>query len=308
MNRIAGIAVAVVGLIIAALSVAKIIPALTWTGVILTLLGILIIGLSFIRKPETDDAPRMSTPETLAAIFYAPAEVFRNLRRHPRWLAAVLVMSVLSAVYYNAFLYRLTPERVANYAIDKTLEMPMMSSEDARRGIEAGRAASIEANKNPVLRAGQAVNGFVGQVFLYAFLAAVFLLFALAMGGKINYWQAFSAAVYASFPVAIIRYVLNAIILFIKDPVDVHPIIGQSSLVQDSLNFLVAPSTSPVLYTLLSAFSLLAFYWIFMNVTGLKNAGERVSPTTAWAATLTLFFIGVVLSVLAAFLFPSFIS
>lgn len=308
MNRIAGIIVAVVGLIIVALSVAKIIPALTQTGVFLTLLGILIIGLSFVRKPETDDAPRMSTLETLAGIFYAPAEVFQNLRRHPRWLVAVLVMSVLSAVYFNAFLYRLTPERVANYAIDKTLEMPMMSSEEARRGIEAGRAASIEANKNPILRAGQTVNGFVGQVFLYAFLAAVFLVFALAMGGKINYWQAFSAAVYAWFPVAVVRFVLNSIILFIKDPIDIHPIIGQSSLIQDSLNFLVAPSTSPVLYTLLGAFSLLAFYWIWMNVTGLKNAGERVSPTIAWVATLTLFFIGVALSVSAALLFPSFIS
>ena len=308
MNRVAGIIVAVVGLVIAGLSVANILPALTQTGVLLFLLGLLVIGLSFVRKPETEDAPRMSTFETLAGIFYAPAAVFQNLRRHPRWLVAVLVMSVLSAVYYNAFLYRLTPERVANYAIDKTLEMPMMSSEEARRGIEAGRAASIEANKNPVLRAGQAVNSFVGQVFLYAFLAAVFLIFALAMGGKINYWQAFAAAVYASFPVAVIRYVLNAIILFIKDPVDVHPIIGQSSLIQDSLNFLVTPSASPVLYTLLSAFSLLAFYWIFMNVTGLKNAGERVSPTIAWSAILTLFFIGVALSVVFALLFPSFMS
>lgn len=308
MNRIAGIIVAVVGLIIALLGGFKIVPGLTVTGIVLILLGILMIGLSFVGKPESEDTPRMSTLETLAGIFYAPAEVFQNLRRHPRWLVAVLVMSVLSGVYYNLFLYRLTPERVANYGIDKTLEMPMMSSEEARRGIEAGRADSIKANKNPVLLAGQAVNSFVGLVFWYAFLAAVFFLFALAMGGKINYWQAFAAAVYAAFPVAVIRYVLNTIILFIKDPTDIHPIIGQSSLIQDSLNFLVAPSTSPVLYTLLSAFSLLAFYWIFMNVTGLKNAGERVSPTIAWAATLTLFFIGVALSVLAALLFPSFIS
>ena len=307
MNRLAGIIIAVIGLIIALLGGFKIVPGLTQTGVLLVLLGILAIGLSFVGKPDDENMPRMSTLETLTGIFYAPMEVFQNLRRHPRWLVAVLVMSVFSAIFYNAFLYRLTPERVTNYAIDKTLEMPMMNDE-ARKNVEAGRADSIEANKNPLLRTGQAVNGFVGQVFLYAFLGAVFFLFALAMGGKINYWQAFSAAVYASFPVAVVRFVLNTIILFIKDPVDIHPILGQGSLIQDSLSFLVTPSQSPVLYTLLSAFSLLAFYWIWMNATGLKNAGERVSPMIAWTATLTLFFIGVALSVLAALLFPSFIS
>jgi len=307
MNRLAGIIIAVIGLIIALLGGFKIVPGLTQTGVLLVLLGILAIGLSFVGKPDDENMPRMSTLETLTGIFYAPTEVFQNLRRHPRWLVAVLVMSVLSAIFYNAFLYRLTPERVTNYAIDKTLEMPMMNDE-ARKNVEAGRADSIEANKNPLRRTGQAVNGFVGQVFLYAFLGAVFFLFALAMGGKINYWQAFSAAVYASFPVAVVRFVLNTIILFIKDPVDIHPILGQGSLIQDSLSFLVTPSQSPVLYTLLSAFSLLAFYWIWMNATGLKNAGERVSPMIAWTATLTLFFIGVALSVLAALLFPSFIS
>jgi len=307
MNRLAGIVVAVIGLLIAILSVLKVVPGLTQTGVILILLGGLMIGLSFVNKPESDETPRMPTAETLTKIFYAPAEVFQNLRRHPRWLVAVLIMSVFSAIFYNAFLYRLTPERVTNFAIDKTMEMPMMNDE-ARRQIEASRAKAIEDSKNPVQRAAQSVSGFAGQVYLYAFLGAVFFLFALAMGGKINYWQAFSAAIYASFPVAVIRFVLNSIILFIKDPVEIHPITGQGSLIQDNLNFLITASEHPVLYTLLSAFSLLAFYWIWMNATGLKYAGERVTPSIAWTATLAIFLFGVTLSVVAALLFPSFIS
>lgn len=307
MNRIAGIIVAAVGLLIAVLSILKVVPGITSTGVALILLGGLIIGLSFVAKPDTEGVPPMSTPETLAGIFYAPSEVFQNLRRHPRWLAAVLIMSVLSAVFYNLFVYRLTPERLTNYTIDKTLEMPIMN-EEAKKQVESGRAQAIADSKNPVMRAGQAVNGFVGQVFLYAFLGAIYFVFALSMGGKMNFWQAFAAAVYASFPVAVIRFLLNSIILFIKDPTDIHPILGQGSLIQDSLNFLVEPAQSPVLYSLLGAFSLFAFYWIFMNVTGLKNTGERVSPTVAWSATLAVFFLGVFFSVALAFMFPSFIS
>lgn len=309
MNRLAGIGVAVAGLLLVILSVLKVTAGLTWTGACLILLGLLMIGLSFIPKPESSDTPRMSTLETLAGIFYAPSEVFQNLRRHPRWLVAVLVMSVFSAIYLNAFMYRLTPDRVANYAIDKTLEMSMIANnEEAKKGVEAGRAQALADNKNPVLRAGQAVTGFVGQVFLYAFLGAVFFVFALAMGGQMNYWQAFSAAVYAGFPIAVIRFVLNSILLFIKDPTDIHPILGQSSLIQDSLNFLVVSSENPVLYVLLSSFSLLTIYWIWLNATGLKNAGEKVTPSIAWTATLVIFGVMVLLGVVSALLFPSFIS
>jgi hypothetical protein len=309
MNRLAGIIVAVVGLIILLLSVLKVVPGITSTGIYLIFLGALIIGLSFVSKPESDEPSNMSTPSTLINIFFSPAQVFQNLRRHPRWLVAILIMSVLSGIYMNAFMYRLTPERVTNYAIDKTLEMPMLANNaEARNQVEAGRAQAIADNKNPVIRAGQTVNSFVGQVFLYAFLALIFFLFALAMGGKLNFWQAFSAAVYAAFPVAVIRFGLNMILLFVKDPVDIHPIIGQTSLIQDNLAFLVTPSENPVLYTLLSAFSLLAFYWLWLNATGLKNTGEKVSSSTAWSATLTVFFLGVMISVAMSYMFAGFLG
>lgn len=309
MNRIAGIVVAVVGLLIVILGASKIVPGVVWTGICLILLGALMFGLSFVPKPDGSDTPRMSTPATLANIFFAPTEVFQNLRRHPRWLVALLIMSVLSSIYLNAFMFRLTPERIANHVIDKTLDSPFVSgSEDARRQVEAGRAQAIADTKDPIQRAAQTVTGFVGQVFIYAFSALVFFLFALAMGGSLNYWQAFSAAVYAFFPIAVIRFVLNIMLLFVKDPADIHPILGQGSLIQDNLNFLVTPSENPVLYTLLSMFGLLMFYWIWLNVTGLKNAGEKVSPTIAWTATLTIFFLLVMISVAFSAIFSSFIS
>ena len=305
MNRLAGIVVAVIGFIIAVLSVLKVIPGLTTTGVIMILLGGLIIGLSFVNKPEAEGAERMSTPETLLNIFVSPAETFQNLRRHPRWLVAVLIMSLLSTIFTNLFLYRLGAERVANFATDKTLEISFLP-DDARKQIEAGRAQAIADAKDPVVRAGQAVSSFAGSVYLMAFLGLVFMLIAIAMGAKINYWQAFSATVYAFFPVAVLRFILNTVILFIKDPTDIHPITGQSSLIQDNLSFLVVPAEHPVLYTLLGMFSLLWFYWIWLNATGLKNTGERVGSSAAWTATLSVFFLMILLGTVAALLFPSF--
>jgi hypothetical protein len=307
MNRLAGIILAAIGLLVAVLGALKVLPGMTGTGVWIILGGGLIIGLSFIPKPEPDGAPRMSTAETLTKIFYAPAEVFQNLRRHPRWFVAVLIMSLFSTIYANAFINRLTAERVVNYTIDKTKEMSFLD-ERGRAEIEKGRADAIEENKNPVRRVGTAVSDFIGKMFWIALLAAIFLVFALVLGGKLNFWQSFAATAYAMFPVYVIRYVASLIILYLKDPTDVHPIIGANSLVQDSLNFLVTSADNPVLFSLLSAFSILGFYWIWLNATGLKNAGEKVTPTAAWTAVLSIWLLGVVLSVLLALVFPSFLS
>lgn len=309
MNRLAGIVIAALGLLIAVLSIMKVTPGLTTTGVFMILLGGIIIGLSFVSKPSDGETERMSTPSTLINMFFAPSEVFQNLRRHPRWLVPAIIIALMTVTYTNLFLVRLTPERIANYTIDKTLEMPMIANnEQARKQVEDGRKQAIADAKNPVIRAGQAVNGFTATVFGSCLLAGLFLLFALAMGGHINFWQAFSVAIYAAFPVAVLRFVLNTIVLFVKDPTDIHPILGQGSLIQDNLNFLVLPSEHPVIFTLLGGLSLLSFYWIFLNAIGLKNAGEKVSGSTAWTATIVLWLVGLLLMSLMAFFFPSFIS
>jgi len=308
MNRLAGIICAALGLIIAVLGALKVVP-LMGTGVALLLLGGLVIGLSFISGPEQDGTPRMSTPATLANIFVSPTEVFQNLRRHPRWLAAVLIASLLATVFSNLFINRLTPERVVNYSTDKTLEMSMVANNpEAVKSVKEGRDQTIADAKNPVKRAGQAVSSFVGYVYLTAFLALVFFLFALAMGGKLNYWQAFAVAAYAAFPVAFIRYVLGSIVLYLKDPTEIHPILGQGSMVQDNLSFLINPAEHPAIYVLLASFSLLIFYGLFLNINGLKNAGEKVSPTIAWTASLTIWLIMMIFGLTIALLFPSFFS
>lgn len=309
MNRIAGIIVAAIGLVVAILSITKIIPYLTQTGVVMILFGGLIIGLSFIDRPADEGTERMSTGGTLANIFFSPSEVFGNLRRHPRWLVALLTMTILSTVYGNLFVNRLGAERIVSFSIDKTLEMSMIANnEEAKKQIEAGRADAIAQAKSPIARTGQAVAGFGMSVFGYSILAGIFMLFAMAMGGKINFWQAFSSAIYASFPVSVIRSVLNSIILFIKEPTDIHPILGQQSLIQDSLNFLALPSEHPIIYTILGTFSVLTLAWVWFNATGLKNAGERVSGSAAWSASIGIFVILLLFGIAMAALFPSFIS
>lgn len=303
MLRYNAIGVFVVGIIIVALGLAKVLPDNIGTGVSLMLLGALLFGLSYIPYPTSEVATEeMTLIERLTKIFYAPAEVFQNLRLHPRWFVALLIISILSAVYINIFYNRVGAERISNYTVDKVAESGWVPADQ----VDKMRRDSIKTYTDPLARAGQAVNGFVGQTFLYSFLGLVFFLFALALGGKMNYWQAFSSSVYAAFPVNFIRYVLSSILIFLKDPSDVHPILGQGALLQDNLGFLVVPSEHPTLFVLLSAIGILSFYWLWLNATGLKNAGERVTNTIAWSAVIFVFLIQVLLGVISTLIFPKF--
>ena len=89
----AGIGVFVLGIIIIGLNIVGVLASAIGTGAAVCVLGILFFAFSFMRLPVVPDAPpKMSTAATLVGIFFEPTRVFRNLRAHPRWLAAILIV------------------------------------------------------------------------------------------------------------------------------------------------------------------------------------------------------------------------
>jgi hypothetical protein len=307
MNRNIGIIIAAAGFVLAIVSVVGVLPGLTGTGITLLLTGGLVIGLSFIDPIEREEKDAIPTLRSLVMIFHSPVEVFRSFRRAPQWLAAFLFITVISTAYGQLFVARLSPERITNFTIDKTLEMPLLDDE-SRRTIELGRSEALAQAKDPVIRIGQAISGAASSFIGYVFLAALFVGIATAFGGQLKFLQSLSITIYAALPVSVIRYVLSTFLLFLKDPDEIHPILGQQALLQDNLGILVQPADSPVLYTLLASISLLGLYWIFLNSIGLKNGGENVTFTMAWAATIIIYVVTVLFAVSMAALFPGFIS
>jgi hypothetical protein len=134
------------------------------------------------------------------------------------------------------------------------------------------------------------------------------MLAVLLFGGRMGFWQAFAMAIWAALPVAIIGRILSLVILFIKDPDDIHPILGQGGLVTDNLGALVKAADHPVLFSVLSLFGILSFYHLWLLATGLRNTGERVSTSAAWSIALIFWFIGLLLAAGFSALFGSFLS
>jgi hypothetical protein len=275
-------------------------------GAALCILGLVLFGLSFIpRGRAVEDAPApMPFLQKLGNIFFEPSAVFRNLRAHPRWVGALLLASLLSFAYTTAFTQRLTPERIVSFTLDKVVERFNIPPEQASRMKEQ----QIADAKEPAKIAGNAVTTFVVMFFVMCLLAGLYMLFVLLFGGRLGFWPALSAAVWAALPPVIIGKVLSLVLLYVKDPDDIHPLLGQNSLVTDNLGALVRPADSPVLFAVLSAFGVLAFYHLWLTATGLRNASDRLSKGAAWTIALIFWAIGLLFGVASSALFGSFMS
>lgn len=297
----------VVGLVILALGIAKVLPGGFGTGLAFVFWGILLFAFSFIRLPQTTatDEPPMSGVQKLIGIFFEPTRVFRNLRAHPRWLAAFVVIVLVNIAYTNAFVYRLTPERIVNYTFEKMEQSPIKPPPDQ---MEQAKDDAMGQAKQPVQRIQGAAKSFVGLFAFTSFIAALCFLGVLAFGGRINFWQAFAAVLYAYVPIAVITKLVSLVILFVKSPDDIHPILGQETLVQDNLGILFSPGEHPALFSLGAAIGVLSFYGLWLRAKGLANAGQKVGSSAAWGVSITLWVLALILGMIFATLFSSFIS
>jgi hypothetical protein len=300
-----GIGLIVLGILILVGGLIKLIPGGTSTGGALAFSGLLSIGLSFIPLPVPQDGEAPLSPfQKVASIFYEPSRVFRNLRSYPFWLVAFLIIGIVSNIYAVAFVQRLTPERIVNFRVDKIAESGFVPADR----VDQVRETQLEQARDPIQRAGAAVTAFVGIYALFAFISALLFLGVLAFGGRINYWQAFSATMYAGLPVTIIQKLLSLVLLYVKSPDDIHPILNAETMVQDNLGVLITPADHPALFVAATTIGVLSFYRIWLTATGLRLAGNKVSSSAAWAVTLTLTILALVIGMIFATLFSGFFS
>jgi MFS family permease len=303
-----GIGIFVVGLIVIFLGwKSTFLPGGIGTGIAFAFWGLVLLAFSFIPLPQSkgDEEPPMSGLQKVTGIFFEPSRVFRNLRTHPHWLTAFLVIVVFNAIYTNAFVHRLTPERIAENFNEKIEQSPIKPPPER---MAQAKEDNYQQLKQPIQRAQTTAKSFVGIFVFISILAALYLLGVLAFGGRINFWQAFAGILYAYVPIAVITKVVSLIILFVKDPTDVHPILGQETLVQDNLGILFKPAEHPALFVLASSIGVLSFYGLWLKAKALANAGTKVSNSSAWGVAITFWILGLLLGVIFASIFSSFMS
>jgi hypothetical protein len=304
--RLFAIGIFVLGLIGIGLGVAKILSFTT--GAALCFFGILLFLLSLIPLPVVphEEAP-IPFLQKVFGVFYEPSRIFRNLKAYPYWVGAFVLVVVLNNIYSIAFVKRITPERIVNHTITKMGEMgpPFAPPPEALEGM---RVQQLEALKSPAERVGSVAKSFVGAFVLTSIISAITLLMILAFGGRINFWQSLAISFWSYLPIVVIQKVLSMILLYVKSPDDLHPVLNQETLVQDNLGILFTPAEHPVLFVLASFIGLTSFYGLWLKAKGLQYGGTRVNSTAAWGASITLWLLLLLLVTIVTALFPSFIS
>jgi len=302
------IGVFVLGVIFLVGGIAKFLAGGIGTGGALCFLGIVWFGLSFIRRPYfPDPEPRMSWFEKVTGIFYEPARVFRNLRVHPYWLGALLGIWVLSQIYSTAFIQRITPERIVDHTVEKLSQLgpPFQPPPDR---LETLRTTQLEALKSPAQRVGTALKALVVLFIVGAIIAAISLLLILVFGGRTNFWQVLAVGFYATLPVVAIQKVLGLVMLYLKAPEDLHPILNQETTLQDNLGLLLSPANHPVLFVMASFIGITAFYGVWLRAKGLHYGSTKVSKGAGWAVSIALWAVFLLLASVLTALFPGFLS
>jgi hypothetical protein len=276
------------------------------TGLAICVLGILFAAFSFIRLPWIPDAPpKMSAIAALTGIFFEPSTVFRNVRAHPQWVAPILIVGIMNGAYTTAFVHRLTPERIINFTVDKLQDSPIKPPPEA---LDKMRTEGVETQKVITQQIGNFLKAIVGSFFWTAFLATLGLLRVLAFGGRMHFWQTYSVMAFVGFPVTLIQKGISFIILYLKSPDDIHPLIGQETLVYDNLGLLVSSKDHPVLYVIAAAIGVLSFYRLWLTATGIREGGYKVSSSAAWGVAITLFVLFLLFGIAIAAIFPSFLG
>lgn len=294
----------VLGLLVLVAGILRFVAGGIGTGAALAVVGLALFGLSFVTLPQPSDEAPMSPVQKLTGIFFEPTRVFRNLRSHPHWLAAFIVVAILTVIYQQAFVQRITPEVIVDHYISKMAEMGFATPEV----LSDARAQQMDQLKNPVQRVGNVVKAFCFIFLFGGVLAAISLVLVLVFGGRIHFWQALAVYFYSILPVQVIQKVLSLVILYIKDPSDLHPVLNQDNLVQDNLGVLFTPASTPVLFVIASFIGVLSFYGLWLRAKGLQQGGIRVSSGAAWGVAITFWLASMLFFSIISALFPSFIS
>jgi hypothetical protein len=236
---------------------------------------------------ETSSGPSMTTAETLTGIFFEPGKVFDSLRAGPRFLAAGVVL-VLLTVIVTAVLY---------------LRVDM--GQFIREKLEAspGAAQLTEEQKEVRVKYGKTLGAVLVPIsvpIIVAAGAALYLLGVMALGGSIGYKGSLAVWVYSSLPPAVLATVIGVCVLLLKDPDRVDP----EHLLFTNPGAFMGEGTSPILTTLLSQIDLLKFYGLFLAALGLRKVA-RLSSGSAWGIVISFWVIGVVLRIVRAGLFGS---
>ena len=109
-------------------------------------------------------------------------------------------------------------------------------------------------------------------------------------------------------PIVVIQKVLGLVILYLKTPEDLHPVLNRDTTLQDNLGILFLPAEHPVLFVMASFVGLTSFYGLWLRAKGLHLGATKASSGVGWGVAVTLWLLLLLLATTVTALFPSAVA
>jgi hypothetical protein len=222
---------------------------------------------------ELSAPPQMSPFSRLANVFFAPGEVFQDVRRSPRdwWLPLIVLLLIsLGVGYFVQQRLGFTPERLAAAAVDLQLEQQGKTRKDftPEQQTQFGQQEKFTA---AIIKYSPIVALIFAPIFVLASAGIYFALVAIA-GAKTTYFRVVAVLTYAFFVPNLLKTLLNVVLAFISDPETADPglYMQNQGLISASPAALFSPTESPVLYTFLSYFDVFSIWYLALVAIGLS--------------------------------------
>jgi hypothetical protein len=241
---------------------------------------------------EDSETPRMSEVSTLANIFFEPGNTFEDLRRKPRFIMALVLISLLVTAYGLGVYYKVGEAGVRRFITEQIDRNPRTESLSAEQ--KTG-AVDMQMKIQGVVRYAMPV--FVAVSLLLGGL--LYWLAAKAFGGTGNFLHGLSVFLYSSIPPTVIAMIANFIILAFKSADDIDIAASQRGLVHANPGILLDGKTMPVLATLVGTLDIFMIWGWILAAIGLRIT-NRLSSSSAWAIVLIFALIGTTFRVVGA--------
>lgn len=246
------------------------------------------------EKIAPAEKPEMSEVGTILNVFMEPGRTFEDLRKRPRFILGIILISILAAATSFA-LYQKVGEtgirRSVNEQLDRSSQTASMPAEQ-RQGI---------VSFNLILQKYMPIIIFVIIPIIMFVIGLFYFLGAKAFGGNGGFLHAVSVVVYSSIPPTVFMTIASLIVLGVKSADEIDLTAAQrGGLVQANPAMFVDGKAQPVLAAILSTFDVFLIWGWILAVIGLRIT-NKLSVGSAAAIVIIFALIGVLFKVIGAF-------
>jgi hypothetical protein len=218
----------------------------------------------------------LSEGQRVAYTFFAPSKVFTDLRRSASWWAPFLISALTSMMFVYVVDQRVGFRKV----VENQIRIQPKQADRLER-LPADQRETAMRQQTGFWRVFSYAGFLVGLIFYTVIASVFFATFKFAVSADIRFKTMFALVVYAWLPAVFVS--LLAIISLLAG------VSSDGFMIQNpaatNLGAFVDPTSSPVLYALLSSIDLFTIWTLILMAIGVTCV-SKVKRSTAFAVVL----------------------